>query len=229
MSGKKWLGLGKVSIGLVLSAVAFLVVLSILPGTSDVEEKTEQSADSEPKPTVSTQRGDTVQMSVSWVGTYDDVGEVLRGHSLAILGQVLDSVLMDGEELFTHHRVRVLEVVKDEGRSISVGDILTVSQVGGVVLSVNGEEALHGLQDSPPLRKGEICLLFLNGPVVQPTVSEEAVYVGITPWTRLVIEDGTVNWVGGIYQDVRIPCPAGFRTIVGKPVADAISYLRQIE
>jgi len=214
---------------LVLSAVAFLVVLSILPGASDVEEKTEQSADSEQKATVSTQRGDAVQMSVSWVRTYDDVGEVLRSHSLAILGQVLDSVLMDGEELFTHHQVRVLEVVKDEGRSIWVGDMVIVSQVGGAVVSANGEEVLHGLQDSPLLKKGETCLLFLDGPVVQPTVSEEEVYVGLTPWTRLVLEDGRVNGVRGIYREVRIPCPAGFRTIVGRPVADAISYLRQIE
>ena len=88
---------------------------------------------------------------------------------------------------------------------------------------------LYGLQDSPLLREGETCPLFLDGPVVQPTVSEKEVYVGITPWTRLVIEDGMVNWVGGIYQEVRIPCPAGFGTIVGRPLADAISYLRQIE
>ena len=85
------------------------------------------------------------------------------------------------------------------------GDIITVSQTGGIHTLLTGERTYYELEDDPLMRPGEKSLLFLNGPTTQKVVSDKVVYLGTSPQTRFIIDRGRVFWMGDVFKDRRIP------------------------
>ena len=139
---------------------------------------------------------------VSWAKWYPDLESLVNGHSTVIVGEVQASDMETPREGFTHHTVKVLQVVKGD---LEPGDIITVSQTGGIHIFQTGKKTYYELEDDPLMRPGEKSLLFLNGPTTQEIVSDKVVYLGTSPQTRFIIDRGRVFWMGDVFKDRRIP------------------------
>ena len=167
-----------------------------------------------------------VLADVSWAHWYPDLESLMDGHSTVIVGEVQSSDMVDQREGFTHHMVKLLEVVKGD---MKVGDIITISQSGGIYTSLNGETTSCEFEDDPLMKVGEISLLFLNGPTVQEIVSDKEVYLGTSPQTRFIVENGKVFWMGDVFTDRRITGIADeVMWMNGKPLETVLARLEEI-
>jgi len=175
---------------------------------------------------------EVVPIDASWAFWYPDLESVMNRHSTVIVGEVESSNMLDQREGlealgFTHHKVKVLEVVKGDLQS---GDVITVSQCGGIYTSPNGETTNYEFEDDPLMKVGEISLLFLNGPTVQEIVSDKEVYLGTSPQTRFIVENGKVFWMGDVFTDRRIMRIADeVMWVNGRPVETVLARLEEIQ
>jgi len=117
-----------------------------------------------------------------------------------------------------HHKVKVLEVVKDEENMIQEGDVVTVVQTGGLFSDIDGTYVLE-IRDDPLMKQGETSLLFLRA------TSNEGVYGGTSPQTRFPILNGRVYWLGHVYTDRGIVISDELKKISGKTLQEVLSDL----
>lgn len=181
----------------------------------------------DPKPFPEAEDPRLVFAHASWALWYPDLESLMKGHSTVIVGEVQSSNAVDQREGFAHHKVKVLEVVKGD---LQTGDVITVSQSGGISTSANGETTIHEFEDDPLMKVGEISLLFLNGPTIQEIVSDKEVYLGTSPQTRFIVENGKVFWMGDVFTDRRILAIADeVMWMNGKPVETVLERLEEIQ